>query len=252
MHLEPPDTLAAALFAGPGEMRALCRVLDWAATPLGPVEGWPPALCTAVRLVLETPFATCLWCGPEYVLPYDDSYRRFFGAKPPVALGQPGATVWSEAWGQLGPQLEALPEVRGQGHIELLDRVMDTGEPWPAAAPRAGRRREAAADPARPPLERDQAHRGGRVSVVLEDEPDAAGMAVLRVPDTGGGIPADKLEAVFEPFVQVDSTLTRIQQGTGLGLAISRDPARGMGGDLVAESTVGAGSTFTLTLPRAG
>jgi len=72
---------------------------------------------------------------------------------------------------------------------------------------------------------------------------------VIRVSDTGRGIAADNLERVFQPFVQVDSTLTRTHEGTGLGLAISRDLARGMGGDLTVESSVGVGSTFTLTLP---
>ncbi|GJG87316.1 hypothetical protein tb265_24970 [Gemmatimonadetes bacterium T265] len=71
------------------------------------------------------------------------------------------------------------------------------------------------------------------------------------VADTGRGIPADQLARVFEPFVQVDQRLTRTEEGAGLGLAISRDLARGMGGDLTAESAVGAGSTFTLTLPAA-
>jgi signal transduction histidine kinase len=77
------------------------------------------------------------------------------------------------------------------------------------------------------------------------------GDVVITVTDTGRGIPADRLEQVFEPFVQVDASRTRTQEGVGLGLAISRDLARGMGGDLTAESTPGEGSTFTLTLARA-
>ena len=89
--------------------------------------------------------------------------------------------------------------------------------------------------------------RGGRIELSCA----AAGPFVdLRIRDTGIGIPADKLDAIFDPFVQVRSDLTRPHEGTGLGLAISRDLARGMGGDLFAESTVGAGSTFTLRIPR--
>jgi two-component system CheB/CheR fusion protein len=73
---------------------------------------------------------------------------------------------------------------------------------------------------------------------------------VIRVTDTGIGIPKDKLELIFEPFVQLDSTLTRKADGTGLGLAISRSFARDMGGDLTATSVAGEGSTFSLRLPR--
>jgi signal transduction histidine kinase len=71
------------------------------------------------------------------------------------------------------------------------------------------------------------------------------------VGDSGVGIPADKLGSIFEPFVQVDTRLTRTREGVGLGLAISRDLARGMSGDLTVASTLGVGSRFTLTLPRA-
>ena len=71
------------------------------------------------------------------------------------------------------------------------------------------------------------------------------------VSDTGRGIPSDQLEQIFEPFVQVERGLNRTSDGTGLGLSIARDLANGMGGTLVAESTPGAGSAFTLSLPRA-
>lgn len=70
------------------------------------------------------------------------------------------------------------------------------------------------------------------------------------VTDNGRGVDADKLETIFDPFVQVDRKSTESsQQGVGLGLAISRELARAMGGDLTVESTRGVGSTFTFSLP---
>jgi len=92
---------------------------------------------------------------------------------------------------------------------------------------------------------------GGQVTVDVLAEPDEGGMRVVRVTDTGIGIPRSKLESIFEPFVQVNRALNRPGEGTGLGLAISRVLARGMGGDLTATSSVGVGTTFTLRLPRA-
>ncbi|MEP6991526.1 MAG: ATP-binding protein [bacterium] len=88
----------------------------------------------------------------------------------------------------------------------------------------------------------------GRITVhcVAED-----GVVAVEVEDTGVGIAPEHLARVFDPFVQVDSKLTRTNEGVGLGLAISRDLARGMGGDLTARSTPGVGSVFTLTLPVA-
>jgi PAS domain S-box-containing protein len=86
---------------------------------------------------------------------------------------------------------------------------------------------------------------GGTIGVVAECDGPVVRIAVT---DTGIGIPADKLDVIFEPFVQLSRGLTQHREGTGLGLAISRDLARAMGGDLRAESEVGRGSRFTLEL----
>ncbi len=76
--------------------------------------------------------------------------------------------------------------------------------------------------------------------------------AFLHVRDTGPGIPADKAEEVFQPFVQIHSQTANTNPGTGLGLAISRELARAMQGDLSVKTEPGGGSTFTLYLPRVG
>jgi signal transduction histidine kinase len=88
---------------------------------------------------------------------------------------------------------------------------------------------------------------GGTVRIMVGAEGDEI---CFRVQDTGVGIPADKLDAVFEAFVQVESSQSRAYGGTGLGLAISRQLARAMGGDLTVKSVLGEGSTFALSLPR--
>jgi PAS domain S-box-containing protein len=78
------------------------------------------------------------------------------------------------------------------------------------------------------------------------------GEAVVRVSDTGRGIPAGRLEAIFERFEQVDSSDARDKGGTGLGLPIARTIVEQHGGRMWAESEWGRGSTFTFTLPLAG
>ncbi len=72
---------------------------------------------------------------------------------------------------------------------------------------------------------------------------------VAVVHDTGLGIPPGKLDEIFEPFVQISRTLTSSHEGTGLGLAISRELARAMSGDVMVESAMGTGSTFTVRVP---
>ena len=91
---------------------------------------------------------------------------------------------------------------------------------------------------------------GGCVTLEAGAAPDSDQCVELRVRDTGIGIPEDRLAEIFEPFVQVESSLAARVEGSGLGLSISRELARGMGGDISASSAPGAGSTFTIRLPR--
>ena len=81
---------------------------------------------------------------------------------------------------------------------------------------------------------------------------DTCGL-MIRVHDSGIGIPADKLPLIFEKFTQADESITRRFGGSGLGLSIARSLVQLMGGDVVVESDPGTGSSFTITLdlPRA-
>jgi signal transduction histidine kinase len=89
---------------------------------------------------------------------------------------------------------------------------------------------------------------GGRVEVRCDAEEETVRLSVT---DSGCGIAPEQAEQIFDAFVQVDARYTRANEGVGLGLAISRELARGMGGDLTVDSTLGDGSTFTLDLVRA-
>jgi signal transduction histidine kinase len=89
---------------------------------------------------------------------------------------------------------------------------------------------------------------GGRITLSSE----VAGNCIeIKVADTGPGISPEKLDRIFDPFVQAERRLNQPVQGVGLGLAISQDLAQAMAGKITVESEVGEGSTFTLSLPRA-
>ena len=102
-----------AIFAGSGEMRARCRDLDWATTPLGPVEVWPASLRTATQMVLAAPTAMLLLWGPRLVQIYNDPYRAVIGTKHPRALAQPTHECWPEV----------VPFT-----VPIFDAVMQRGE----------------------------------------------------------------------------------------------------------------------------
>jgi len=85
----------------------------------------------------------------------------------------------------------------------------------------------------------------GTISITARQQD---GQIAIAVADTGIGIPEDKLELIFEEFRQADSSTTRRYSGTGLGLSISRRLIHLLGGDIVVQSVVGVGSTFTVLI----
>ncbi|MEI8372286.1 MAG: response regulator [Planctomycetota bacterium] len=89
----------------------------------------------------------------------------------------------------------------------------------------------------------------GKVQIIaelVENGPDS--QLAVQVIDTGVGIPADKFHAIFDPFVQADTSVTRQFGGTGLGLTISRRIAQALRGGIGVSNEVGKGSTFTVTI----
>ena len=100
---------ASDFLSGGGEMGALMRAHDWAATPLGPAEAWPQSLRTVVRLILNTNHPMYIFWGAEGACLYNDAFRQSIGAeRHPSSLGRPAVEVWEETWAVIGPQLNQV------------------------------------------------------------------------------------------------------------------------------------------------
>ena len=104
-----PDPVLSA-FAGPGELRALFRVKDWSATPLGDPHGWSPVLRTMVQNCLNSGFPILIHWGPELVALYNDAYAAAIGGKHPAALGAPARSTWAEAWDRVGGRMHQVTQ----------------------------------------------------------------------------------------------------------------------------------------------
>jgi PAS domain S-box-containing protein len=115
-------------FLAGGGMRARIRAHDWAATPLGPIETWPPSLRTILGLVLETRFPALLLWGAELTCFYNDDYRPMLGAKP-EALGRPFNEVWSEAWDIVRPIVKRACEGEASRFESMPFTLMRRGYP---------------------------------------------------------------------------------------------------------------------------
>jgi PAS domain S-box-containing protein len=129
---------AHGFLAGGGEMGALLRGGEWAATPLGDAAGWPAAIKTALSICLGSASPMAVWAGhsvAELRHFYNDAYRPVLGtAKHPRALGATGPEVWPEIWDVLGPVLGEVLErgepVRREDEHFVLDRDGFREDTW--------------------------------------------------------------------------------------------------------------------------
>ncbi|MGE2728312.1 SpoIIE family protein phosphatase [Mycolicibacterium vaccae] len=102
------SSTASVFDAGGAVGRDHARV-DWAATPLGPPEGWPQSLQTAVSILLSSRFPMWMAWGPDLTFFCNDAYRRdTLGRKYPWALGRPAREVWAEIWPDIGPRIQQV------------------------------------------------------------------------------------------------------------------------------------------------
>ncbi|MDB6059936.1 MAG: response regulator [Verrucomicrobiaceae bacterium] len=114
--MDPTDLESAAPAARPaeldflkggGEMGALMRAHDWSQSSLGSPSGWPQALRTVVRLLLNTGHPMYIWWGEDGACLYNDAYRESIGPeRHPGSLGLPAKQVWLEIWDVIGSQIE--------------------------------------------------------------------------------------------------------------------------------------------------
>jgi hypothetical protein len=113
------------LFDVPGDMAALMRTLDWAATPSARCRAGRRR-CTTVGLLLRSRFPMLLWWGPRFVQLYNDAYVPIPGAKHPRALGQMGSECWAEIWHIIGPMAQVPysggPATASDDLFVLMDR----------------------------------------------------------------------------------------------------------------------------------
>ena len=104
----------SVVFRADQEIGRDLAAVDWKSTPLGPVDGWPQSLRTAVNILLSSRFAMWMAWGPELTFFCNAAYRRdTLGLKYPWALGRPASEVWAEIWADISSADRARPVERG-------------------------------------------------------------------------------------------------------------------------------------------
>jgi PAS domain S-box-containing protein len=119
-----PPTDDLAWLSGGGEMGALIRTIDWSATSLGPLSGWPQSLRTSVSLCLSSTFPILVAWGADDVQIYNDAYRPICGAKHPASMGAPFKVCWATALPVVGAAFDRAHEGEG-AYIRDQRMVLD-------------------------------------------------------------------------------------------------------------------------------
>src|ERR1700733_12177012 len=97
----------SVVFRADEEIGRDLTAVDWTSPPLGPLDGWPQSLRTAVSILLASRFSMWMAWGPELTFFCNAAYRRdTLGRKYPWALGRPASEVWAEIWDDIGPRIE--------------------------------------------------------------------------------------------------------------------------------------------------
>ena len=100
---------------------ALLNSMDWSASPLGSVAGWPPSLRANTNMMLDTRVPMSIVWGPRRILLYNEAYVQFLGDKHPWALGRPLDEVWPEIWHEIGPLVD---RARGGEALHIEDALL--------------------------------------------------------------------------------------------------------------------------------
>src|SRR5688572_2219761 len=162
--------------------------VDWAATPLGPVDSWPASLCFAVRTVLASRFPMVLTWGPEFRQFYNDAYAPLIGAKHP-AIGEDIRVTLAEGWDALGPPIDHAMATREASWLPELPLLLE----------RAGFREETYFTVSHAPAFDDDGGVGGMHAVCTEVTAQVIGrrrQRLLHELASTGGVLEDERELV--------------------------------------------------------
>lgn len=185
-------------FADGGGTGRLMARLDWAATPLGPVDGWPQSLRAAVRMVLSSRYPMLLLWGDRFTQLYNDAYSALIGDKHPDALGGDVRVTLAEGWDVLGPLIDEAMATGVASWVPALRLLLD----------RAGYREEAYFSVSHAPARDDEGRTVGVLTVCSEVTEQVVGerrLRLLRDLSVGGD----------GRTVDVESTCARLAEAIG-------------------------------------